>query len=185
MSSTLPGKQTQVYTNIRNACGELVNGVVLVVDPSIGSTSSMPGWAAYIGGVLQDSGTLQIDLPQATETPRWTRLRQVYQQLSRMSAAWKPDVCIYEEVPVSAHSGRSQVSHASLLNAVGVTMAAIEAPSFVGIPPITWKKFVTADYVKSDEQDAVEMGRIVIAMAREILIKDPPRKYRSADVSEE
>lgn len=175
----LPGKKTNIYTNIRDNCKQLVEGTVLVVDPSIGSMSSMPGWAAYIGGLLQDSGTLEIDLPQATETPRWVRLKQVYQQLRNLSTGWKPDVCIYEEVPVSAHAGRSQVSHASLLNAVGVTMAAIDANKFVGIPPISWKRYVPEDYVKGDEEDAIQMGRIVIEMAREILATDPPRKYRS------
>lgn len=174
MSDILPGKKTQVYANIREAALGLTRGFVLVVDPSMGSASSLPGYAVYAAGDLIDSGVLQVH----TEGTRWHRLKEVYRQLENLSTAWNPSVCVYEEIPVSAHAGRSQVSHASLLLALGVTMAAVEAEAFVGIPPITWKKFVSPEYIKGDEQDAIEMGRIVIAMARELLIKDPPRKYR-------
>jgi hypothetical protein len=83
-----------------------------------------------------------------------------------MSKQYTIDVCVYEQVPVSAHGGRSQVSHASLLMAVGVTMAAVDARMFIGIPPVTWKKHASPGYVKGDEQDAIEMGRIVIEMAK-------------------
>lgn len=175
MSELLPGKKTQIYQHIRDACKELVEGVVLVVDPSIGSSSSLPGYAVYRAGVLLDSGVLEVHV----DGTRWHRLKEVYRQLENLSKAWAPDVCVYEEIPVSAHGGRSQVSHASLLLALGVTMAAIEAPAFIGIAPQSWKRLVSADYVKSDEQDAIEMGRIVIDMAAEMLRIDPPRKYRS------
>ena len=171
-----PGNKTQVYANIRGSVDALINGVVLVVDPSMGSLSSLPGWAVYRSGVLVDSGVLEVHV----EGTRWSRLKEVYRQLANFSAAWKPDVCVYEEIPVSAHGGRSQVSHASLLLALGVTMAAVDAPAFVGIPPISWKRFTSSDYVKSDEQDAIEMGRITISMARSIMSLDPPRRYRMA-----
>lgn len=153
----------------------LSRGVVLVVDPSMGSSSSLPGWAVYSGGDLADSGVLEVH----TEGPRWHRLKEVYRQLENLSKAWLPMVCVYEEIPVSAHGGRSQVSHASLLLALGVTMAAVEADGFVGIRPSSWKKFISDGYVKSDEQDAIEMGRIVIDMANEMLRVDPPRKYKT------
>lgn len=174
MSKSLPAKSSLIYNAVRDNCFELVGGTVLIVDPSIGSLSSMPGWAAYIAGVLQDSGTLEID----TRLQRWERLKQVYQQLRLLSTGWAPDVCIYEEIPVSAHGGRSQVAHASLLNALGVTMAAIDAPAFIGVLPVVWKARVSPDYVKSDEQDAIEIGRIAIEMAQLIREKDPPRQYR-------
>jgi hypothetical protein len=50
--------------------------------------------------------------------------------------------------------------------AVGVTIAAVDARAFIGIPPICWKKYIRDDYRKSDEADAIEMGRIVIEMAQ-------------------
>ncbi len=175
MSDMLPGKRTQIYAAIRENCLALSRGVVLVVDPSMGSLSSKPGWAVYSAGDLADSGVLEVH----TEGTRWYRLKEVYRQLANLSAAWYPGVCVYEEIPVSAHNGRSQVSHASLLLALGVTMAAVEAEGFVGIAPNSWKRFVSDGYLKSDEQDAIEMGRIVIDMANEMLRVDPPRQYRS------
>lgn len=178
MSDTLPGKKTAAYEAIRENCLGLTRGVVLVVDPSIGSASSLPGWAVYGGGdSLLDSGVIPMD----TSESRPYRLRAVFNKLENLTVAWQPSVIVYEEVPVMAHAGRSQVSHASLLNAVGVTLAATHLPGvgYVGIQPIVWKKRVSDTYVKSDEQDAVEMGRIVIEMAHEIMEKDPPRKYRT------
>lgn len=173
-SSTLPGKATKIYAAIQDAAVLLTEGVVLACDPSIGSASSMPGWACYESGTLVDSGTLDID----ASAERWDRLKQVYRLLRNMSRMYKVDACVYEDIPVSAHSGRSQVGHASLLMAVGVTMAAIDARKFIGIPPVTWKRLVGPDYVKGDAEDAREMGRIVIAMAQEIRELDPPRRYK-------
>jgi hypothetical protein len=162
--SLVPGKKTQIYSNIQDAAVIITEGIVLACDPSIGSQSSMPGWAVYDAGEYVDAGVLNID-PTGT---KWERLKEVYRQFRNLSRRFMVDACVYEEVPVSAHGGRSQVSHASLLYAVGVTMAAVDARKFIGIPPVTWKRFVSEYYVKSDMQDAIEMGQIVIDMATEI-----------------
>lgn len=183
MTTALPGKSTQVYAEILDGANLFVNGKVLAVDPSMGSHSSMPGWALYDAGELVTSGILNINPDGA----KWERLQQVYRQLRSLSIEFQIDACVYENVPVSAHAGRSQVSHASLLMAVGVTMAAVVARVFVGIPPIVWKCRASEDYVKSDEQDAIQMGRIVIEMAQLILSKQavdsnkkPPAGKRKA-----
>lgn len=161
MDVKLPGKTSQIYADINESRRVLLRGSVLAVDPSIGSRSSMPGFAIYKSGILVTSGVLIIDHTES----RWMRLKSVYRQLRNLSKEYGIDACVYEQVPVSAHGGRSQVSHASLLMAVGVTIAAVDARAFIGIPPVSWKKFVREDYTKSDEADAVEMGRIVIEMA--------------------
>lgn len=171
MSNTaiqLPGKKTQIYSDIHEARNVIAHGVVLSVDPSIGSTSSMPGFAIYSAGELVTSGALVVD-PHA---PRWKRLKEVYRQLRNLSKQYGVDACVYELVPVSAHGGRSQVSHASLLMAVGVTIAAVDARAFVGIPPVSWKRYAREDYKKTDEADAVEIGRIVIEMAQLLISQE-------------
>lgn len=174
----LPGKKTQIYADIHEARNVIAHGIVLSVDPSIGSTSSMPGFAVYSAGELVTSGVLVID-PHAS---RWKRLKDVYRQLRNLSKQYGVDACVYELVPVSAHGGRSQVSHASLLMAVGVTIAAVDARAFVGIPPISWKKYAREDYKKTDEADAIEMGRIVIDMAALMILEElenvPPKKKK-------
>lgn len=160
----LPAKSTQVYINLLTCYRQIVKGKLLVVDPSIGSHSSMPGWAVYEQGELLFSGILTID--PTGDVP--TRLKEVYRQLRNLSQHHKPDVCIYEEIPVSAQNGRSQVGHASLLKAVGVTLAAVDARFFLGLLPVVWKNRVRDDYVKSDEGDACEMGYVAVDLAREL-----------------
>ncbi len=171
----LPGKDSKIYGYIRDNIKQLIAGTVLVIDPSIGSASSMPGWSLYKQGVLVRSGTLRID----STKENWEKLRELHRLLRNLSLAEQPDLCIYENVPVSAHGGRSQVSHAVLLMAVGVTMCAVQADRFLGLAPNVWKSKVRDSYVKSDENDAIEMGWIAIEMAKEILRTDPPRKYRT------
>lgn len=173
----LPGKDTQIYADIRNHLKHILDGTILVVDPSIGSMSSQPGWAIYQAGVLIASGTLEID-PRGE---KWTRLHELHRLLRNKSLEIEPDLCIFEQVPVTGHGGRSQVSHASLLYAVGVTMAAVQADAFLGITPIVWKSRTRPEYVKSDEGDAIAMGYVVIDIAREIARVDPKQIYRKSN----
>lgn len=170
---SLPGKNTQIYSEIRQCAPLIVAGGLLSIDPSIGSMSSMPGFAYYYAGRLVASGTVDID-PTGT---RSARLKHLYEALHKMSSQLVIDVCAYEQVPVSAHGGRSQVSHASLLMASGVVQAAVSAEHFVGIMPVVWKCRARETYKKGDEEDAIEMGYIVVELAKQIAEKDPLRRY--------
>lgn len=175
MSIKLPGKDSKIYGYIRDNIKPLIEGTVLTIDPSVGSMSSMPGWAVSERGIITKSGTLSIDPRKETHE----KLRELHRLLRNLSGDIQPDLCIYEQVPVSAHGGRSQVSHATLLMAVGVTMCAVSADHFIGLAPNVWKAKVRDTYMKSDEADAIEMTWIAIEMAKEILRVDPPRKYRN------
>lgn len=161
----LPSRGSNIYDAVDVAKRPLVSGTVLVVDPSIGSRSSAPGYAIYRAGELQESGILLID----PDAPKWDRLREVHRQLRNIGKRLDPDVLVYEDVPVSAHGGRSQVSHASLLMAVGAALAAVASPHVVPMPPVSWKRWVRPEYQKGDEADAIEIGWITIEMARNIL----------------
>ena len=161
MNTSLPGKTSQIYAEIAAALPLLLKGNVMSIDPSVGSDSSMPAFAIYIEGELHTSGVLNID----KKKPTWYKLKQVYRQIRNLSKQYKPDVCVYERVPVSAHGGRSQVSHATLLMASGVVIAACDARAYVGIMPITWKKYIDSNYVKSDEADAIYIGKVTIQLA--------------------
>lgn len=176
----LPGKDSKIYQEIKQNLKPLLHGTTLVIDCSIGSMASQPGWAVYKKGQLSSSGTLSID-PRGT---KWERLRELHRQLRNLSQKHEPDICVFEQVPVSGHGGRSQVSHASLLYAVGVTMAAVIADAFIGVQPIVWKGRVREGYVKGDEQDAVEMGFIVIEIARVLSTEDPVRVYNKKPLNE-
>lgn len=166
-------KTSQTYKEIREYTELLITGRVISIDPSMGSSSSMPGWAVYNAGELVGSGTINLQEVGG----HGIRLNTLYSELLHLSVLYKPQVLVFEKIPVSAHNGRSQVSHASLLMALGVTLAAFPVIPQVGIMPISWKKMVRDTYRKGDEEDAIEMGWIVIKSAMDIEEQNPKRKY--------
>jgi hypothetical protein len=166
-------RTSQTYKEIRENTELLIKGTVISIDPSMGSSSSMPGWAVYDAGDLVASGTINLQ-----ETGgHGIRLNTLHHQLLYLNNRYKPQVLVFEKIPVSAHGNRSQVSHASLLMALGVTLAAFPDVPQVGIMPISWKKMVRDTYRKGDEEDAIEMGWIVIKAAMDIEEQNPKRKY--------
>jgi hypothetical protein len=166
-------RTSQTYKEIRENTELLITGRVISIDPSMGSSSSMPGWAVYNAGELVGSGIINLQ-----ETGgHGIRLNTLYHQLLYLNTKYEPQVLVFEKIPVSAHGGRSQVSHASLLMALGVTLAAFPLLPQVGIMPISWKKMVRDTYRKGDEEDAIEMGWIVIKSAMDIEEQNPKRKY--------
>jgi hypothetical protein len=159
-----PSKGSNIHAAVTAAKRALIDGTALIIDPSIGSRSSMPGYAVYVAGKLTESGTLRINPDES----KWERLREVHRQLRNISKLHDPDVLVYEDVPVTAHGGRSQVSHASLLMAVGAALAAVDCPHVVPMPPSSWKRWARPEYEKGDEADAVEIGWVTIEMAKNI-----------------
>jgi hypothetical protein len=163
-------RSTKVWGEIRNALPEILDGVILSIDPSSGSTSSMPGWALYRKGELVESGIIEISYQH--ELPY--RLRELHKYMHQLIDEFSPDVLVYEDLPPrhyrggkSAYHGNDK-GHASLLKSLGVIIS-IPGPDFyVGIHPLTWKRLVREDYVKGDESDAIEMGYIVINQAHKI-----------------
>ena len=155
------GKGSKVYLEVSNNIKGLTMGVVISIDPSIGSSSSMPGWAVYRAGELVASGV--ISLPR--EKSLVTRLKALANNMRMLYRKYLPDVLVYEEIPAQRHGMGNAEAHASLLKAVGVILS-IEGPeAAVGIYPVSWKGMVSEQYVKGDEADAIEIGRIVIEHA--------------------
>lgn len=160
-------KESGAYKDISRCLSELVGGIVLIVDPSIGSQSSLPGWAIYEDAVLVNSGIIPVPIHK-TVAQRLAYLSQAITKL--VEDIGDVGVLVYEKVPVSAHGGRSQAGHASLLMATGAILAGADrVPHYVAIAPISWKKAARPTYVKSDENDAIEMGWVVIEQAKQML----------------
>lgn len=156
---------SEVYKSTQENLHGLLEGVVLSVDPSIGSTSSMPGWAVYRKGEFVASGTIQIP-PQLKV---WERLRRLANGMRHLYLEYTPDVLVYEEITaLNNRVGGNANAHASLLKALGVILSVPGPDGYVGIYPISWKKQVREDYVKSDERDAIEIGYVVIELAYHI-----------------
>ncbi len=156
--------KSDAYSSVASCYREILEGVVVVLDPSIGSQSSQPGVAVYVAGVLVESGILPI--PHAGSIPK--RLQQLTHHLRKLYAQWDPDVLVYEEIPAQRYGGGNAGAHASLLKAVGASLSVSGPDHFVGVHPRSWKVMVSADYVKSDEGDAIEIGRIILAEAKRI-----------------
>jgi hypothetical protein len=169
-------KTSRVYEETKDNIVLLTKGRVLAVDPSIGSTSSMPGWAFYKAGVLIESGILEIN-PKGSV---WDRLQDLSRLVRRLYKEFEIDILVYEDIPSQRQGGGNANAHASLLKAQGAIMSVPGPRAYVGIMPISWKKMVRDTYIKSDEGDAIEIGWIVIELAKHIEEKDPPGKYYKA-----
>jgi hypothetical protein len=156
-------KTGKLYQAVDKLRGPLVYGGVLAVDPSIGSTSSSPGWAYYRDGVLIDSG---IIFTGGSHLELWQRARRLGDAISLLSTEYKVDVLVYEDIP--ATSGFNQNAIASLLKAVGIVLACSKSSHVLGVHPASWKNYVRPEYKKGDKEDAVEIGWIATSLARHL-----------------
>lgn len=157
-------KTTKVYPHLVEHAHALLNGVVVSIDPSIGSRSSQPGIAVYISGDLHYSGLLEID----PDGEQWTRLQRLNYLVRKAYQEWDPDVLVYEDIPSQRHGGGNANSHASLLKAVGTILSISGPTGFIGLHPLTWKGRARHTYQKSDEADAIEIGWVALELAREL-----------------
>ncbi len=167
-------KTSQAYIAVAEHYYKILNGIVVTIDPSIGSTSSMPGYAVHIAGVLQESGVLKID--RSGSIPQ--RLQELTHRLRKLYSTWNPDVLVYEDIPSQRFGGGNANAHASLLKAVGATLSVSGPECYVGITPSSWKKMARPEYVKSDENDALEISYIVLQEAARIGELEEARKSR-------
>lgn len=175
-------RSTVLYKEIRALAPLIMETNLLAIDPSCGSTNSVPGWAHFRNGFLVDSGVMDIDIG----APLHIRLQQVMRATHKLASTTNATILAYENVPAVRFHGRGRYtagSQASLLKAVGVVMAASMTDHAIGLRPSVWKKLVSATYVKSDRNDAVEMGLIVCQYARHIMREHPPRVRGSGSKS--
>lgn len=168
-------KASVIYKEIRLAREPLTQGRVICIDPSIGSTSSMPGWAFYSAGEYINSGVLRINPVGSIPT----RLQALSGLLRDLYSEYHPEVLVYEKIaPRRYGRGGNASAHASLLKAVGTTLSVAGPEHYVGMIPTSWKRCTRPGYTKSDENDAIEMGWIAIDVARTMLL--PVRDRRAA-----
>lgn len=164
---------TKAVASVTRCREEILRGQVLVIDPSCGSASSMPGYAIFEAGELVESGT--IDVPLHKEL--WKRLRYISQCLREEFPS--PDVFILEAIP--AHRGMmSYVALASLNKAVGTFMTSVSYNKYVEISPSVWHSYIKSlpeyadrDYKtqdKGDEMDAIMIGKCVLALATGVVL---------------
>lgn len=143
----------------------ILTGKILIVDPSSGSKESQPGYAIFQDGKFVDSGTIKIEYRQSLQL----RLYSLRETLQRDFVEEKPDVLVVENIPpFIAKAGQSfggnTKSILALHKSVGVTVSCFNCP-LVEVAPISWRRFIPAEYKKTDENDSIMMGLTVLKIA--------------------
>lgn len=155
---------SKAYQDIARCTKHMTEGIVIAIDPSIGSNSSMPGYAVYVEGELQESGVFEVDPRQSVPI----RLQRVAFLVRKLYKEWIPDVLVYEDIPPTRFGGGNAGAHSSLLKAVGVVLSVSGPDYYVGIQPRSWKSLARSSYVKGDQEDAEEIGWVCIQEAKRI-----------------
>lgn len=141
-------------------------GTVLAVDPSIGSASSMPGYAIAVDGVMVDSGILTIN----PREPHNKRLAGIQAQLRKLTP--NPNVLICEAIAPMLSVGGANVIQ--LHWAVGAIQATFPDAGVLLIPNQTWKKYLRGvkldNYIKCDETDALALLLTYFHLAKGMVI---------------
>ena len=162
----LPDRKSNMYTFLQENVDEILFGSLLCIDPSIGSNSSQPAFAFYQTGkvIAKGRGIVDAALPLAQKCAGVSSLT------SSLIEKYKPSFVILEGIPAQSH-GRNATGHATLLKAVGAILAGINKQPMIEITPMMWKARARPEYTKSDVNDAIEMGWVVIEMAKLMLEK--------------
>jgi hypothetical protein len=142
MSSTT---NVAIEKNIETYKDKILGGTVLVIDPA----SNSVGYAIYVKGKLSLKGTITAK----AKTPIWERLFEITSRLPQMNI----DLLAIELV-------RQPMGHVYLVWSVGAIVAAYGKPT-IEIPQRMWKEAVDENYVKTDETDAVYIGKFLMRRA--------------------
>jgi len=143
-----------VYRDIHHNIDLILNGIMIVIDPSSGSKKSKTGYAVYDCGVCMDSGIIEIDHRKHVSE----RLQDTYDFLTANYC--QPDLLVIERI-------RGSMAHVYLHWAVGVIQTAVRAGTVIELNTGMWKNKARPEYIKGDREDALEMGYVVTKIASE------------------
>jgi hypothetical protein len=154
--------------------GALLEGTVLVIDPSSGSfdetdgSGSLPGYAIYHRGVLHEAGVVAIPPCRSLRERLW-QIGQVLRGELQSNGGVTWDALILEKVPPMRFGrfGRGSAKRQLPLHySIGLALGTIDAAITLEVTPQTWHRYVAPTYVKGDDKDAIVMGHVLIEMAR-------------------
>ena len=139
------------------------------IDPSCGSSSSMPGYAlSYFDmstgrGEVTENGIIEIP---NVNSPLHQRLHSLQECLQSEFGDDLRYLITEDIAPKVFGRGRGAGGHASLLKAVGVTIAACEWRDVFYVHPQSWHLYTLVKYdgayIKSDENDARVLSELVL-----------------------
>ena len=144
----LVGKHQKTAEKIRKVMDDLPSSsTILCIDPA----SRSLGYSLYeIGGKLIKSGVIEAkgDIN--------TRLGIMSKELKKLPS---PDAVFIEFIGGST-------GHKYLLWAIGMVATTFPHVPLVEVQTGLWKKFVDKNYNKSDEQDAIYIGKCVLELSK-------------------
>ncbi len=155
---------SKTYISIKPLANLILTGKLLIIDPSTGSQSSLPGYAIYEKGHLLESGVIEVDLADSRSQKLYEISRTVREDFE------EPDILVIEYIPpVTYKGGMNSNAVMALQKAIGAILAARPFKNVIEIPAIVWKSYKHPEYIKTDEHDAIAIGRCAIGVAREVI----------------
>lgn len=148
-----------LHSQVRRYLEEILFGTMHCYDPSVGSRSSMPGYAIYEEGELVESGTIEV-------APSWSLAARMQAIGEAVRDFGVPDVAAVEGLPARAYGrGRSRSAHASLLQGRGAIVSNIQTEAVISVDARVWHGYTDPDYVKGDAEDAEMVGWCLLCLA--------------------
>lgn len=143
----------------------LLNGTMLAIDP--GSVKS--GWALFKKGELLASGDFKTK-----SRPPLLRMKEIREFYSKFR-----EVDILAMEYIHEPNGKTVMSsYTKLLKSVGALAASVDFTYCLEIAPIVWQDVYSLKQgrkTKSDESDAMGVGKALVIMARELDTEDIPK----------
>lgn len=133
----------------------IASGEMLCIDPSSGSSGSLPGYALFRAGQLVDAGTISIPRGGRAIHSRLWLLRNALETEFK-----KPDILCVELIAPVIPTGKGTFLHksaAALIKSVGAILSCWDVP-VIEPSPMSWHAVAPKDYVKSDAKDAQMLG---------------------------
>ena len=146
----LVGSHKAAADKIYTTRTKVLGGYLLAVDPA----SVSLGYALFHTGVLVKSGSIQAkgDIGK--------RLAKLTTELKKQVEGVEIDVLAIEFL-------RGGVGHNYLIWSAGAVVSSILADHVVEVHSQSWKKLAGAHHKKSDENDAIAIGRFVVELCKE------------------
>lgn len=160
----MAGKTTKVYREVKQCWQSVLNGRLLSIDPSTGSGSSMPGYAVFYKGQLEESDIIQVNPADRRNQKLFSISESLYNEFD------EPDVLAIEHIPPVPFNRKGAMngwSIAALQRAIGAIISCFNC-EYIEVSPKAWQNHKPANYQKTDEWDAITIGLCVIDIARQI-----------------
>lgn len=142
------GRDLKIAKKILTHKEEILRGPIIAVDPG----SNYMGWALFEGGELKKAG-----VAKGGKNPVCKRFFNIFDELPDYSNI---SVLVVEFV-------RTNTGHEFLTFSNGISMAKYGSPIFIEVTNTMWKKNVPKEYEKSDVNDAIAIGQVVIDLCKE------------------